>query len=162
MSDNSRKFLRAERGKYSLEERNALGELVKKYKEEYDKQVENSATQINYNAKNEKTPHEGFIARAVREFYDDLKDVKHDDPKFTAAVKLGKRCHQNLIEREEAGEIMEPTCSKSKYRKEGDGRKVTVPKVRKALFEWFVGVRGTLKARLPRKMFKAQCKILYD
>ena len=34
---------------YSLEEKNTLGELVKKYKEEYDKQVENSATQINYN-----------------------------------------------------------------------------------------------------------------
>ena len=109
-----------------------------------------------------KAPHEGFIARAVSEFYDDLKDVKHDDPKFTAAVKLGKRCHQNLIEREEAGEIMEPTCSKSKYRNKGGGRKVTIPKVREALFEWFVGVRGILKARLPRKMFKAQCKILYD
>ena len=38
MSDNSRKFLHAERGKYFLEEKNALGELVKKYKEEYDKQ----------------------------------------------------------------------------------------------------------------------------
>ena len=50
-----------------------------------------------------KTPREGFIARAVREFYDDLKDVKHDNPKFTAAVKLGKICHQNLIEREETG-----------------------------------------------------------
>ena len=57
---------------------------------------------------------------------------------------------------------MEPTCSKSKYRKEGGGRKVTIPNVREALFEWFVDVRGTLKARLPRKMFKAQCKILYD
>ena len=87
MSDNSRKFLRAERGKYSLEEKNALGELVKKYKEEYYKQVENSAIQINYNGKmrkhTKKTPREGFIARAVGEFYDDLKDVKH--PKFTAA-----------------------------------------------------------------------------
>ena len=138
---------------YSLEEKNALGELVKKYKEEYDKQVENSATQINYNEKmrkhTKKTPREGFIAWAVREFFDDLKDLKHDDPKFTAAVKLGKRCHQNLIEREEAGEIMEPTCSKSKYRKEGGGRKVTIPNVREALFEWFVDVRGTLKARRP-------------
>ena len=57
---------------------------------------------------------------------------------------------------------MEPTCSKSKYRKEGGGRKVTTPKVREALFDWFVDVRGTLKARLPRKMFKAQCKILYN
>ena len=61
------------------------------------KQVESSATQINYNEKmrkhTKKTPREGFIARAVREFYDDLKDPNH--PKFTAAVKLGKRCHQN-------------------------------------------------------------------
>ena len=91
-----------------------------------------------------------MIARAVREFYDDLKDVKHDDPKFTAAVKrLAKRCHQNLIKREEAGKIMEPTCSKPKYRKKGGGRKVTIPNVREALFEWFVDVRGTLKARRP-------------
>ena len=29
--------------------KNALGEFVKIYKEEYDKQVEDSATQINYN-----------------------------------------------------------------------------------------------------------------
>ena len=109
-----------------------------------------------------KPPREGFIAQAVREFYDDLKDVKHDAPKFTAAVKLGKRCHQNLIEREESGEIMELTCSKSKYRKEGDDRKVTIPNICEALLEWFVDVRGTLKARLPRKTFKAQYKILYD
>ena len=57
---------------------------------------------------------------------------------------------------------MEPTCSKSKYRKEGGGRKITISNVREALFEWFVDVRGTLKARLPRKMFNAQCKILYN
>ena len=84
-----------------------------------------------------KNPHEGFVAWAVREFYDDLKDVIiHDDPKFTAAVKLGKGCHRNLIKREEAGKIMEPTCSKSKYWKEGYDsydklQKVTIPNVRK-------------------------------
>ena len=43
---------------------------MKKYKEEYDKQVENSATQINYNEKmrkhTKKTPPKGFIAQAVR------------------------------------------------------------------------------------------------
>ena len=74
MSD-SRKFLCAERGKYSLEKKNALGELVKIYKEEYDKQVEDSATQINYNERmrKQKTPREGFIAPAVRQFYDDFK-----------------------------------------------------------------------------------------
>ena len=66
-----------------------------------------------------------------------------------------------LIARGETGEIMESTYSKSKYRK-GRGRKVTIPNDREALFEWFVDVRGTLKARLPRKMFKTRCKILYD
>ena len=34
--------------------------------------------------------------------------------------------------------------------------------MREALFDWFIDIRGTLKARLPRKMFKTQCKIFYD
>ena len=48
---------------------------MKIYKEEYDKQVEDSATQINYNGRmrKQKTPREGFIAPAVRQFYDDFK-----------------------------------------------------------------------------------------
>lgn len=39
---------------------------------------------------------------------------------------------------------------------------MTIPNVRQALFEWFVDIRGTLKARLPRKMFKVQCKLFYE
>ena len=54
MSDNCRKFIRAKRRKYSLKEKNLLRELVRKYKEEHDKQVEISATQINYNEKTRK------------------------------------------------------------------------------------------------------------
>ena len=163
MSDNCRKFIRAERRKYSLKEKNLLRELVRKYKEEHDKQVEISATQINYNEETyKKAPREGFFTQAIREFYDDLKDVEHDEPKFIAAVKLGKRRDQNLLERGEAEKIMEPTCSKSKYRKEEAGRKVMIHNVCEALFEWFVYVWGTLKARLPIKMLKAQYKILYD
>ena len=47
---------------------------MKIYKEEYDKQVEDSATQINYNERMRKqNPREGFIALAVRQFYDDFK-----------------------------------------------------------------------------------------
>ena len=42
------------------------------------------------------------------------------------------------------------------------GRKVTIPDVRQAIFEWFIDIRGTLKARLPRKMFKMQCHIFYE
>ena len=51
MFGNSRKLICVGRGKYSLDEKSTLGELVKKYKEEYDKQVESSATQINFNEK---------------------------------------------------------------------------------------------------------------
>ena len=51
MFDNSRKFICAGRWKYSMDEKSTLEELVKKYKEEYDKQVESSATQINFNEK---------------------------------------------------------------------------------------------------------------
>ena len=32
------------------------------------------------------TPQEGYVAKAVREFYSDLKDVKHDDSNLKAAV----------------------------------------------------------------------------
>ena len=38
-------------------------------------------------------------------------------------------------------------------------QKTTISDVRDALFYWFVDIRGTLKARLPRKMFETQCKI---
>ena len=100
----------------------------------------------------------GYVARAVREFYSDLKDVKHDNPTLTKALKLGKRC-LNQVEADEDAVTAPP--SKSKYRQTGGGQKLTIPDVRQVLFEWFVDIRGTLKARLPRKMFTTQCKFFY-
>ena len=41
-------------------------------------------------------------------------------------------------------------------------RKTTISDVRDALFYWFVDIRGTLKAHLPRKMFETQCKIFQE
>ena len=29
-------------------------------------------------------------------------------------------------------------------------------------YDWFVDIRGTLKAKLPRSMFKSQCKLFYE
>ena len=103
----------------------------------------------------------GYVTRAVREFYSDLKNVKHDDINLKIACKFGKWCYDRLISSENSCEIsIEP--SKLQYRKPGAGRKATIPDVREALFEWFIDVRGTLKARLPRKMFKTQCKLFYE
>ena len=70
-----RKFIRAERGKYSMEEKEALG---------FDaKAAELSKKVINYNNKLKKhtkpIPREGYIGRAVCDFYPDLRNVKHND-----------------------------------------------------------------------------------
>ena len=73
-----RKFIRAERGKYTLEEKEALGKLCKEYKDEYDLKIKETAGKLNYNEKMKKhiksSPREGCIARAFREFYPDLKN----------------------------------------------------------------------------------------
>ena len=35
-------------------------------------------------------------------------------------------------------------------------------KKKEALLDWFIDIRSTLKARLPRKMFKTQCQVFYE
>ena len=59
-----------------------LGELVEKYKKEYDKEVK-ALQGKTHDYKGKKhvpiKPKQGFLATAVREFYSDLADVKHDN-----------------------------------------------------------------------------------
>ena len=95
----------------------------------------------------------------MREYYDDLKEVKAVDRKLVNALKLGKCCLA-LVDQPESELSAPPT--KSKYRQPGGGRKVAVPEVRKALYNWFIDVTETLKARLPKSMFKAQATLLYN
>ena len=75
------------------------------------------------------------------------------------SVKLGKRCYDKQIRN--PLEIVEPP-TKNKFLNPFGGRKVTAPEVREALCDWFIDVRGSLKARLPRSLFKAQAKFFYD
>ena len=95
----------------------------------------------------------------MREFYDDLKEVKADDGKLVNALKLGKR---RLVPVNQPESELSAPPTKGKYRQPGGGRKVAVPEVRKALCDWFIDMRGTLKARLPKSMFKAQATLLYN
>ena len=44
-----RKFKRTDKEKYSLSEKEELGKLCVKYKEEYDKKVEENKNAVNYN-----------------------------------------------------------------------------------------------------------------
>ena len=75
------------------------------------------------------------------------------------AVKRGKRCYDQQMKNQ--FEIKEPP-TKSKFRNPGGGRKVTVPENGEALYDYFIDVRGSLKARLPRSLFKAQASFFYD
>ena len=51
---DDQKFIRAERGKYSLEEKKALGELCKKSKNEYDAKADKLSKKLNCNDKMKK------------------------------------------------------------------------------------------------------------
>ena len=95
-----------------------------------------------------------FYCKKVLEYYDDLKRVKADDSKLVNALKLGKRCFA-LVDQSKVELSAPPT--KSKYRKPGGGREV-----QQALCDWFIGMRETLKVRLPKPMFKAQTILFYD
>ena len=134
-----------------------------KYKEEYDKKVEENKNAVNYNERRKKHtakwPREGYFACAVREYYSDLNGLKNDDPVMKKAVKLGKRSYENQIASQ--CDIKEPP-TKSKFRNPSGGKKVTAPEVREPLYDWFIDTRGSLKARLPRSLFKAQAKFFYD
>ena len=76
--------------------------------------------------------------------------MKTDDRNLVNALKLGKRCLA-LVDQPQSELSAPPT--KSKYRQ---------PEVRKALYKWFIDVRETLKACLPKSMFKAQATLLYN
>lgn len=158
-----RKFKRGEKEKYSLYEKEELGKLCRKYKEDYDEKVQRHGNHATYNAKRKKhttpLPQEGYIARAVREYYSDLKDLKHDNPVLVKAIKLGKRCYER--QSQDAVEVSAPPA-KSKFRQPGGGRKSVAPEVRGALYDWFIDIRGSLKARLPRSLLKAQAQFFYD
>ena len=93
---------------------------LQKEKDEYVAKVARGKTR--YNAKRKKhvqvKPSSGFIARAVREFYTDLAEVKNDDPEFFKAVKLASRCFN------ETDRLRDPfTCAPTKKRALGGGRK---------------------------------------
>ena len=69
---------------------------------------------MNYSEKRRKhvktLPRGGYVARAAREFYSDLKNVKHDNPTLTKAIKLGKRC-LNQVEADENAVTAPPSKS---------------------------------------------------
>ena len=118
-------FGRGEKEKYSDDEKLRLGQLVLKYKKEYEQSKRDKKKQ-------------GYIARACREFYSDLKFAKHDDPLLDKATKMAGRALKRVLD---DPALLEITTSKKKFRAAGGGRKPTFSEVRVQAFEWYFNVR---------------------
>ena len=136
--------------KYNLEQKQKFGKLCLKYKLEAEAEPKKY-----WDPKRKKhvASYFSFKSKAVREFFPSLKNAKSDDSEFKEALQLATRCYRKI----KSGDEVEVN-SKKKFREPGAGQKPAAPEVRQALFEWFVEVRGTLKARLPRRLFKLKCK----
>ena len=104
-----------------MAETKELGELVEKYKKEYDKEV-NALQGKTYDYKRKKhvpiKPKQGFLATAVRKFYGDLADVKHDN-NLSKALKFAKSCHEKYLN----DEFVDEEPFKKRFRESGGGRK---------------------------------------
>ena len=153
-------FKGAERNKYTNKEKLELGELVEKFKEEYDAEVKRNEGKTKYDAKRKRLvpikPSTGYVARAVRSFYYDLADISNIDPEFIKAVKLASHSYNELEN------LRDPSsCPPKKSRGAGAGRKIKAPEVRVALFHWFVDIRESLKGHLPHCLFKSKVQQLY-
>ena len=134
--------------------------MVEKYNKEYDKEGKTLQGKTHYDYKKHVPikPKQGFLATAVPEFYSDLADVKHDDNDLSKASKFAKRCHEKYLN----DEFVDEEPSKERFCESGGGRKCKAPRVREAMFEWFINVRGVLKGRLRIKMFRSKCQQVYD
>ena len=147
--------------KYSVAEKKELGELLEKYKKEYDTEVR-ALQRKNHDYKRKKhvpiKPKQGFLATAFRELYSDLADVKHDDDNLRKALKFAKRCHEKYLNDEFVNE--EP--SKKRFPKSGGGRKCKALEVREPMLEWFINLRGVLKGCFPIKIFRSKYQQVYD
>lgn len=146
--------------KHSILEQHELALKVKEYQEVYQAEVEALKGKTHWDNKRKRhvqdVPKLGYITKAVRTFYSNLKDVKSDSPQIKNACKLAKRCLDKL----KNGEF-EDGVAKKKFRSVGGGRKYRAVEVREALFAWFIDVRSSLKARLPKSLFLIQAKKLY-
>ena len=75
--------------------------MVEKYKKECGKEIKplQGKTHCDYKQKKKIPikPKQGFLAAAVREFYSDLADVKHDDNNLSKALKFAKTCHEKYL-----------------------------------------------------------------
>ena len=111
------KFKRSERNAYSNEEKLALGELVAKFKDEFDAEVKKNEGKTKLDAKRKihvaVKPPTGFIAKAVRHFYSDLLTqvmmiliLKELQSLHYAVIMIWNVCETLLVRLRSQGELV--------------------------------------------------------
>ena len=147
--------------KYSLLERRELALKVKECKAEYVAGLESMRGKTHWDPKRkrhvEDTPKQGYLAKAVRSFYINLKDVLSNSQEMRSACKVAKRCYEKL---ENGG--FEDGVSRKTFLSLGGGRNARAVEVRDELFEWFIDVGTIFNARLPKALFLLQAKQFYE
>ena len=101
----------------------------------------------------------GYKALTARQMFPDMKNEKNDTPDFKSCVKFVGRCEDLLVN----GQFdIEGNAVGNKFRIAGAGAPKKCVSVRRELFDFFIDIRSTLKGRLPKKIFIAKAKSLYE
>ena len=141
------------KSKYPLSEKMELAKVVAKCKEQYEKEIKKR-----WDPKLKRVvmskPREGFYAKAVREFYSDLKTAHYSDEKFKKALAYATRSFNAY--RNEDGEP-----SKKRFRIEGGGRKAHALEFRDMLFEWFIG-KSVLAYSLDSNEYASSSLLIFE
>ena len=86
--------------KCSLEEQRDLPLKVKECKEEYLVELESLKGKTHWDSKRkchvQDLPKQGYLSKAVRNFYSDLKEAKFDSQNMKNACKFVKRCLERI------------------------------------------------------------------
>ena len=101
----------------------------------------------------------GYKALTVRNMFTDTKDEVSKTSDFKSCVKIFGCC-ENLLEAGQFDVGGNDVAGKFRVLEAGAPKKFV--EVRKALFKYLIDTRSTLKARLPKGLFLAKTKSLYE
>ena len=111
----------------NLFERRELAKIIETCKEEYEAECTKKVWNSRKRKMVTKTPKEGFISKAVRKHFVDMKSRSCSDPDFLRAIWFARRCYNSY---KTYGDEGEPSELKKRKRNEGSGRKTLAPEFR--------------------------------
>ena len=122
--------------KFTIGDKLELGKIVAELKETYDIQCKKKQWDSKRGKWVVSKPKEGYLSKAVRGHFRNLKKLPSSDQKLVNAVQYARRCY-DVYTKNARFDAEEP--SKKRCRREGGGRKAQAPEFRDSLYQWFIG-----------------------